>query len=150
MPPTFPIFLGLIAYIALLGLSIVISGPMLLTKQWRVKGKIIILTAIIPFPTLLLIGLTLTIIFALPGIGIIYLLFYLGWNPMVGFLMLFLMLFVAGLSFYHWYLGYIMIKNYMMKNPLNQQIENDKIYSLFYKRVINLVKKNSTKKNKKH
>ncbi|MBW8050306.1 MAG: hypothetical protein FVQ77_08205 [Cytophagales bacterium] len=148
MPPTFLIFMGFIVYFGLLGVAFLIGGPMLLSKNWRIKGKIIILTAIISYPTLLIVGLTLTLIFALPGLGLMFLFEYLDLIPLIGISLLIFLLIVAVSALYHWYLGHIMIRNYLNKRPIDQQIENDKVYSIFLKRVINYYGINRTLKNK--
>lgn len=143
MAPTFPIFLGFILYIPLIGLSLLIGLPMMLFEKWRVSGVTLILTALISFPTLIIIGLTLTVLFALPGIGLIYLLHYLGVLPLIPYFILLFMLIVAVSALYHWYIGYRMIKNYLNDEYIDFQIENDKIYSIFLKRIINWKRKNS-------
>ena len=136
MPPTFFVFVGFIIYLGLLGLSGLIAGPMLLFKQYRQQGKLIILTTIISFPTLLIVGLTLTILFALPGLVLIFLLEKLNLVHLTFIFFLIFVLTVAVSALYHWYLGHIIIKNYVYGRPLDQQIENDKIYSKFIKRVV--------------
>jgi len=149
MPPTFPIFMGFIAYFVLLGLSGLIGVPMILFKQSRRQGKIIILTAIISYPTLLVVGLTLTILFALPGIGLIFLLDYLGHVYLTGIFLLVFLFIVVISALYHWYLGYVIIRNYFNKRPIDQQIENDKVYSIFIKRIVkhyDLIRKFDNKK----
>ncbi|SDL86796.1 hypothetical protein SAMN04488034_11911 [Salinimicrobium catena] len=149
MPPTFPIFLGFIAYLTLLGLSGVIGGPMLLFRQSRPQGKVILLTAIISFPTLIVVGLTLTTLFALPVFGLGYLLYNLD---LTQFLVLFICIFLTIVSIsglYHWYLGYVMIKNYVHGRPLDKQLENDRVYSMFIKRVVQYYGLDSETRNKK-
>ena len=148
MPPTFPIFLGSIAYIGLLGLTGLICVPMLLFSQTRKQGKIILLTAIISFPILLIVGLTLTILFALPGLALGYVFHKLGIINLIGIFFLSFTIFIAASALYHWYLGYIMIKNYIHDKPLDRQIENDKVYSIFIKRVVRYFSSNGKTSNK--
>jgi hypothetical protein len=142
MPPTFLIFIGLFLYLGLLMIGFLLGIPMILSKKRKLEGKLIIMTAIISYPILLVIGLTLTIIFALPGIGLAFLFKYLDIPSFVVgvFLLYFIIVFVS--AFYHWYLGYVMIKNYLNKIPIDSQIENNMVYSIFIKRVINYYRRN--------
>ena len=136
MPPTFPIILGFIAYLGLLGLSTIVGAPMLLFKKYRLQGKTIILTTIISFPTLLIVGLTMTLLLALPGLGAIYILKHFDLLYVVGILFLIFIIIVAISALYHWYIGYILIKNLLNKRPIDFKIENDKIYSIFLKKIV--------------
>lgn len=137
MPPTFLIILGAIIYLMLMVLATVIGGLMMLDKNRRDDGKILILTTFISFPTLLIVGGTLTIIFAIPGIGIGYLLTKLELFPLLGILTLGFVLLVAFFALYHWRLGYIMIRNYIKKYSIHKGIAGDRIYTIFIKRAVN-------------
>jgi len=140
MPPTVLLIFSLYFCILLFGLALLVCAPMLFFKTRRITGISVILTAMISYPLLIIVGLTLTIIFALPGIGLIYLLNYLNLIPLTGIFVLIFFILIAFLWVYHMYLGYIMIRNYLNNWPIAQQIETDKVYSILLKRVVNFKK----------
>lgn len=137
MPPTFPIILGLFVYLGLLGLTVLVAGPMYIFEKTKRQAKIIFLTVIISYPTLLIVGFTMSLICILPALGLGYLLDKLDLINIIGyFVWLFLML-VAIFALYHWYIGYTLIKNYYFHSQIDDGIKNDKIYKLFVRRIVN-------------
>ena len=110
---------------------------MMLNKKRKDDGKILILTAFISFPTLLIVGGTLTIISAIPGVGIGLILSTMDLTSIIGILFLGFVLTVAFFALYHWRIGYIVIKNYIKKNSIHKGITDDWVYNILIKRLVN-------------
>lgn len=141
MPPTFLVFIGLITYLGLMGITVLICLPMYLFEKQKKKALLYFLTNLISFPVLIFVGLVLTILFAIPGLGIMYLLNFLNLQSIMLVLLLLFIFFVAVSALYHWFLGHKMIANFLNRAPINNGLENDKIYSLFIKHAVNWISK---------
>jgi hypothetical protein len=136
MSPFFLIIIAAFFYLIMMALAFLIGGLMMLSKKRRDDGKILILTAFISFPTLLIVGGTLTIISIIPGFGISYLLTQMDLFPLLIFCILGFGLVVAFFALYHWHIGYVMIRNYIKKNSIHKGISDNRIYNIFIKRAV--------------
>lgn len=139
MPPTFLIFLGAIAYVGLLAISFAVGLPMLLFDNLRLKGKLLLLTSIISFPILLVVGGTLTIVFGIPSLIGIKLLEYLDIVPIPLIAMSFVLVFFTTVAYFavaHWRIGHLIIRNYLTDQPLGQSLEKDFTYGIFFWRIV--------------
>jgi hypothetical protein len=136
MPPTFPIILGFIAYFGLIVLTLLVTGPMLIFEKTKRQAKIILLTGIISYPTLLIVGLTMSLICILPAIGLGYLLDKLDLINIFGYFIFAFLGIVAIFALYHWYIGYTLIRNYCHRRQIDDGIRNDKIYKLFVRHIV--------------
>jgi hypothetical protein len=139
MPPTFLILLGFIVYFAVIAITLFIGGILILFKSQRSNAKILIFTILISYPTFLIVGAAMAILFAIPAFGIMFLLQKFGNPDIFGYLALFALLIIIIAALYHWYLGFILIKNGVLKRKIDQSIENNKVYSIFLKRIVEFI-----------
>jgi len=134
MPPTFFIFLGFVAYIGLATLTCIIFIPMLLIdSKKRPLAKKVLATVLISYPCLIVMGLVFAIIFILPAL-------LFSWSVNSGFisktpgiilavtgLVIFASL-VAISALYLWYFVSKLIYQRLDKKPLQDFLENDKVF----------------------
>jgi hypothetical protein len=124
------------AYLVLVGVSTVIGVIMLFSDKFRLKGKLLILTGLISLPTLLCVTGTMILVFSLPLIGFFRLMEHLQFvAPSV--IVLFSFFFVIGyFALHHWYIGHIIIKNYLTDRPFGKGLDSDYLYNLVLVRFV--------------
>jgi hypothetical protein len=149
MPPTFLILLGIIVYGCLMSITLITCLPLYLSKGSRKLAKLIFLTNLISFPTLLFVGTVLTALFALPGLGLMYLLDYLDLMPLIGIALLLFVVLVAVTALYNWRIGYLIIKNILNDIHFYSGISHNKVYLLGLGRIVNQILLRVMKKRNK-
>lgn len=135
MPPTFFIFLGLIAYIGLTAISLIIFVPLLFIDSKRQLATKVIATVLISFPCLILVLILFGSIFTIPVI-IFSKLANAGNIPSelgsilftIGAL-IFLTL-VATSALYLWYFTSKVIYQRIDHKPISEFINNDKVFKI--------------------
>jgi len=134
--PFFVPFIGTMAYLALLFFSALLSMLMTLFERTRLLGKWIFLTALISFPILVITGLCLSPFMILLGL-VSWILKYCDLEILIGFMFLGYFIMIAFIALYHWYLGGMMILNHLTNEPIDYGIENDRVYRVLFKKLIN-------------
>ncbi|WP_160633295.1 hypothetical protein [Acidiluteibacter ferrifornacis] len=132
-----------------MAITIFICLLLYFSKENRKLAKLIFLTNLISFPTLLLIGTILTALFALPGLGLMYLLYYLDLIPLIGISLLLFVVLVAFTALYHWRIGYVIIKNYVNDIHFYSGISDNIVYLLGLGRIVNQILLRVMKKRNK-
>lgn len=135
MPPTFPIFLGLMSYTALTGISLILFAPLLFFKAKRAMAMKVIATALISFPCLILVVIVFGLIFTIPALifsglarsgnisetsGII--IFMIG-------AVIFLTLVITS-SLYLWFFISKVLYKKIGKEPASEFINNDRVFNI--------------------
>ena len=135
MPPSFPIFLGLIVYLAFLALALVIFTPMLFFQHKRLIAKKILATVLISFPCLVVTGLIFSIIFILPVLMFSWLANngYIPRIPGIILTIIGLIVFVgciAVTALYLWYFTSKMIYYRLERKPIADFLNSDKVFKI--------------------
>jgi hypothetical protein len=133
MPPTFFIFLGLIAYLGLTALTCLVFIPMLFLDSKRLFAKKVIATVLISFPCLLVAGLFFAIIFILPALLFSWLANegYISKTPGIILAVTGLIIFaglVAISALYLWYFVSKLIYQRLDNKPVQDFLDNDKVF----------------------
>jgi len=133
MPPTFLIFLGLIAYLGLTALTCLIFIPMLFFDNKRLFAKKVIATVLISFPCLIVAGLFFTIIFILPALLFSWLAnsSYISRTPGIFLAIIGLIIFgglVAVSALYLWYFVSKLIYQRLDNKPIQDFLDHDKVF----------------------
>jgi hypothetical protein len=133
MPPTFFIFLGLIAYLGLTALTCLVFIPMLFFNSKRLFAKKVIATVLISFPCLIVTGLFFGIIFILPALLFSWLANsgYISNTPGRILAMTGLIIFgglVAISALYLWYLASKLIYQRLDNKPAQDFLDSDKVF----------------------
>lgn len=134
MPPTFPLFIGLILYIGILAIAFVVYIPMLFIKTKRLLAKKIFITIAISFPCLIIVGLAITAIFLFPALIFSWLANnnYIPRVPGIILTISGLLIFITSIavcSLYLWYFISNIIYNRLDKRPISEFLQRDKIYN---------------------
>ena len=132
MPPTFFIFLGLIAYLGLTTLTCLVFIPMLFFDSRRLLAKKVIATVLISFPCLIIAGLFFAIIFILPALLFSWLANgYISSTPGIIMAVMALIIFggsVAVSALYLWYFVSKLIYQRLENKPVQEFLDNDKVF----------------------
>jgi len=143
MPPTFLIFLALIAYIGLTVLSCIIFIPLLLVDSKNLLAKKVLVTVLISFPCLIVMGLLCAVIFILPALLFSWLANndYISRTPGIILAITGLIIFagsVATSALYLWYFISKIIYQRLDKKPLADFLNNDKVFKFLRPYLIKL------------
>jgi hypothetical protein len=143
MPPTFLIFLGLIAYLGLTVLTCLIFIPMLFFDSKKLFAKKVIATVLISFPCLIVAGLFFTIIFILPALFFSYLANsgYISKTPGIVLAVTGLIIFggsVAISALYLWYFVSKLIYQRLDNKSVRDFLDNDKVFKFLRPYLIKL------------
>ncbi|RYE25385.1 MAG: hypothetical protein EOP45_04810 [Sphingobacteriaceae bacterium] len=135
MPPSFPIFLGLIVYLGLTALTFVVSIPMLFFQPTRLIAKKVLVTVLVSFPCLIVTGLIFVIIFILPALLFSWLANngYISKTPgiilaVMGLVVFVSLVVISGLCL--WYFISKIIYCRLEKKPVLDFLENDKVFNV--------------------
>lgn len=131
MPPTFLLFLGAIVYIGVTLISLIVFLPMMLIDSKKVFAKKVLLTVLISFPCLLVMGIVFSIVFAIPAL-VFSLLAKSGYLPQTPGMILGIIgvLVFAGAvvtsSLYLWYFISKIIYQKIDQKPITEFLDNEK------------------------
>jgi hypothetical protein len=133
MPPTFLIFLGAIAYIGLTTFTCIVFVPMLFIESKKLLAEKVLATVLISFPCLIVTGLLFTIIFILPALLFSWLANsgYIPGIPGIILTIIGIIVFavsVAISALYLWYLMSKIIYQRLDKKPIEDFLNNDKVF----------------------
>ena len=135
MPPTFPIFLGLMSYIGLICISLIIFLPLHFFKSHRRKAMKVIATTLLSFPCLVLVLILFGLIFTIPTV-IFSRLAYAGYIPRIpGIIMLitgvliFSTLVIAS-ALYLWYFISKIIYQKIDNKPVSEVVNHDRVFNI--------------------
>lgn len=135
MPPSFPVFLGLIVYLTFTALAFVIFIPMLFFQNTRLIAKKVLATVLISFPCLVITGLVFIIILILPALTFSWLANN-GYIPRIPGIILAVtgsIIFVglvAATALYLWYFTSKVIYYRLEKKPLADFLNTDKVFKI--------------------
>ncbi|NEN23212.1 hypothetical protein G3O08_06830 [Cryomorpha ignava] len=143
MPPTFLILLGLIIYIGLASVTLVVFAPMLLIDSKKLLAKKVILTVLISFPCLLVMGLLCVIIFLIPALVFFWLANggYIPKTPIIILGIIGALVFVSSVattSLYLWFFMSKIIFKRLDNKPVSEFLDNDKVFKFLREYFIKL------------
>jgi len=133
MPPTFLLFFGLILYFGLVAIALVVCIPMLFLNTARVLAKKILITVLISFPCLMIVGFLFGIVFLIPAL----VLSWLASNHFISEIavaicsitgVLIFALLVGSFALYLWYFLSRVIYQRLDKEPVLDFLEKDRVY----------------------
>ena len=135
MPPTFLIFLGLIAYLGLTALTCLIFIPMLFFDGKRLFAKKVIATVLTSFPCLIITGLFYSVIFIFPTLLFSWLVNsgYISQRPGIFLTITGIIIFgglVAVSALYLWYFVSKLIYQRLDNKPIQDFLKNEKVFKL--------------------
>lgn len=132
MPPSFIVILGFILYIGLSALTLGIFSPMLFISSTKVLAMKIIATVLISFPCLIIILTLFTIVLAIPGMLLLWLLHQdyisksFGMYLSISCILIYITMVIV-CSLYLWYLLSRVFYQYIDKKPITQLLRKNKI-----------------------
>jgi hypothetical protein len=143
MPPTFLIFLGLIAYLGLTVFTCLIFIPMLFFDSKKLFARKVIATVLVSFPCLIVAGLFFTIIFILPALLFSYLANSDYISKTLGIVLAVTGLIIFGGSvaisaLYLWYFVSKLIYQRLDNKPVQDFLDSDKIFKFLRPYLIKL------------
>ncbi len=133
MPPTFLLFLGAIVYLGVTLMSLFVFLPMMLIDSKKVFAKKALLTVLISFPCLLVMGIFCAIVFAIPAL-VFSVLAKSGYFPQILGMILGIIgaLAFAGAvvisSLYLWYFISKIIYQKIDQKPITEFLDNEKVF----------------------
>ena len=135
MPPSFPIFLGLIVYLVFSALAFVIFIPMLFFQRTRLIAKKVLVTVLISFPFLVVTEAIFLIIFILPALMFSWLANngYISRTPGIILTITGLIVFVgciAVTALYLWYFTSKMIYYRLERKPIADFLNSDRVFKV--------------------
>jgi hypothetical protein len=134
MPPTFPIFLGLIAYIGLTGISLILFLPMLFFNSKRAMAMKGIATVVLSFPCLVIVVIVYGLIFSAPAL-ILSKLVDTGNIPKVPGIIIFIigavifLTLVVASSLYLWYFLSKIIYQKIDNKPVSEFLNKERVFN---------------------
>ncbi len=124
------------AHIIFILVSMIIGVPMLFLENKKLMGKSIIILALFMFPLSFIVSAFLSIVFLIPEIFLFNIFSSVEFFDLLSSIHFVV---IIGLTVGHLIYCYTLTNNYFKELPIHEKIENEIVYKILLKRIVNWV-----------